>query len=81
MRFKKSNGEWSRISYPSSLNLNQNQIDSAEEWAKDIPYPDENEDCCMSSDFTFTVYATGIGDCIYINHDNRSHYLDDGLEA
>jgi hypothetical protein len=49
---------------PTSLQLTKVQRSAVEAWRKSLPPQDDYEDVCCSSDVTFTVYATGIGDVI-----------------
>lgn len=56
--------------FPETLKLEQRQKDAIEQWqAKltkeyEFELPDDFEDCECSSDLTFSLYGTGLGDNI-----------------
>ncbi len=56
--------------FTSSLKLEQRQIDAINKWQAvlmkeyELKLPDDFEDAECSSDLSFTIYGTGLGDCI-----------------
>jgi len=70
-----------KLPIPVSLNLNDNQKRIAQEFADTIPPRDLDDfDCCMSSNYIFTVYSTGIGDNVTLSNGDKSVWLDDGCD-
>lgn len=88
MRNILSNGKMSKVSYPQHLSLTPYQIEQAEDFARSCYderrkqgkkiFGEQTSD--MASNFTFSVYATGLGDVIHIEGFGRLRYLPDGPE-
>ena len=61
--------------------LNEKQMQIAEEFMNNHRVDIDTLDCCMTSQFTFEITASGIGDSIYIVCGEDRIWLDDGLES
>ena len=68
------------VSFPTSLALEPLEKKIVEDWAKKFPPKNEEMDCCMSSDFTFSVFSSGLGDCKSVKYGRHilHFYIDDG---
>lgn len=67
---------------PQCLVLNAHQLAILTQFEKDHPTTEDEteEDCCMSSRFSFTCYSAGIGDVVHVSCGTGRIWLDDGCE-
>lgn len=67
---------------PTCLNLRADQIEKVEKWRDTLKKYDDHEDASCSSDVTFEIFATGLGDVIVAKCQGQQCQLtidDDGL--
>lgn len=55
--------------------LRQDQIDKVKNWRKSLGFPAPDDDCVPTSDVTFKIYSTGLGDVIHAicNHKGKEY--------
>lgn len=60
-----------KVTIPTCMHLDQREIDAIARWSEETKFcfdlnPHEDEECVVSSPFTFHLYTTGLGDVAYV---------------